>query len=117
MSKNIISLLFIVLIFLSSCGDLKKYENQALHEPGSVSNNNIIVYDTITNDDGETIYMSFNNTEATATFILHNDTIVLNHDTMGSGIKYSNEHYIYTEWHGQGELMKDTAVIFKYKDK
>jgi urease accessory protein UreH len=36
---------------------------------------------------------------------------------MGSGVKYSNEKYEYTEWHGRIELRKEGKTIFLENEK
>jgi len=66
---------------------------------------------------GVKLDMVFNNAKGTATFTLKGETIELKQDTMGSGLKYSNEKYEYTEWHGRIELKKEGKTIFLENEK
>jgi membrane-bound inhibitor of C-type lysozyme len=61
---------------------------------------------------GVILEIAFNNTKGTATFTLKGETIEMKQDTMGSGVKYSNEKYGYTEWHGRIELKKEGKTVF-----
>ena len=36
-------------------------------------------------------------------------------DTTASGIQYSNEDYLFTEWQGKMELKKDGKTIFSHQ--
>jgi len=74
-----------------------------------------IVKDSVTNPKGETLQMLFNNTTSTATFTLKNEVIEMKQDTTASGIQYSNEDYLFTEWQGKMELKKDGKTIFSYQ--
>jgi membrane-bound inhibitor of C-type lysozyme len=67
---------------------------------------------TVTDTSGARLDMTFNNTKGTAAFKLNGETIEMKQDTMGSGIKYSNEKYEFTEWHGRIELKKEGKTIF-----
>lgn len=67
----------------------------------------------IANTQGDSLYMEFDNANAKATMHFKGETFELTQDTMGSGIRYSNKHYIYTEWHGQSTLQKDGKTIFE----
>jgi membrane-bound inhibitor of C-type lysozyme len=70
-----------------------------------------------TDKTGVKLDMVFNNAKGTATFTLKGETIELKQDTMGSGVKYSNEKYKYTEWHGRIELKKEGKTIFLENEK
>ena len=74
-----------------------------------------IVKDSVTNPKGETLQMLFNNTTSTATFTLKNEVIEMKQDTTASGIQYSNENYLFTEWQGKMELKKDGKTIFSHQ--
>jgi len=117
--RNIAIIFFCISLFASSCTNKQSNVNDNKKQIPGVKETTLdnIVKDTITNEEGQILYMCFNNTKGTATFILNLDTIKLNQDTMGSGIKYSNDHYEFTEWHGNGELKKDTITIFKYNNQ
>ena len=67
----------------------------------------------IANTQGDSLYIEFDNDNAKASMRYKGETFVLSQDTMGSGIRYSNKHYIYTEWHGQSTLQKDGKTIFE----
>lgn len=74
-----------------------------------------IVMDSLTNKEGKMLKMLFNNTQSTATFTFENETIEMKQDTTASGIQYSNEHFVFTEWQGQVDLKKDGKSIFTHK--
>lgn len=71
----------------------------------------------ITNKDGKTLEVLFNNTKGTATFYYNGDTVEMMQDTVASGIKYSNDQYEYIEWHGEITLKKENEIVFEHKDK
>lgn len=105
------------ILIMVSCNGRQSDKSKASDQVPAISsqgNENNIVYDSVTNGEGKTLYMTFNKTHGTATFVFEGDTITLQQDTMGSGIKYSNDLYQFTEWHGNGELKKDTATVFRY---
>ncbi len=74
-----------------------------------------IVIDSLTNKEGKMLKMLFNNTQSTATFTYENETIEMKQDTTASGVQYSNEHFVFTEWQGQVDLKKDGKSIFTHK--
>ena len=76
-----------------------------------------IITASATDKTGVKLDMVFNNAKGTATFTLKGETIELKQDTMGSGVKYSNEKYEYTEWHGRIELKKEGKSIFLENEK
>ncbi len=118
MKRNILTIIISVFLIVTSCNERQSKQIKTT-DKGSNNNQNTennIVADSVTNEEGKTLYMAFNNTKRTATFIFDSDTIILKQDTMGSGIKYSNDHYEFTEWHGTGELKKESKTIFKYSN-
>ncbi|MFD2551769.1 MliC family protein [Bizionia sediminis] len=88
--------------------DLKKHDQLIFTHVDSM------VTATITNKQGQTLNMVFNNTSNTAKVYLDGgDEIQLNGQTPGSGIWYKNEEY---ELRGKGEhleLTKNDSVVFK----
>jgi membrane-bound inhibitor of C-type lysozyme len=75
-----------------------------------------IVTTSVTDVYGHTLYMEFNNSQGTAAFTLGDDMILLKQDTMASGVRFSNEHYIYTEHQGEIRLTRDGQVIFEHQN-
>ncbi|MFD2555180.1 MliC family protein [Sphingobacterium tabacisoli] len=75
-----------------------------------------IVIDSLTDDKGNTLNMTFDNVAGTATFVFHKDTILLKQDTTASGVQYSNENYTFTEHHAEAILTKNGTVVF-FKSK
>lgn len=68
---------------------------------------------TVTNDEGQTLEMSFNNTKNEATVYFSGQVIELKGQKPASGIWYKNENF---ELRGKGddiELTKDGEVVFK----
>lgn len=78
------------------------------------SHKDVIVTSTLTNKEGQTLDMVFNNTTNTAKIYLDGgEQIELQGQTPGSGIWYKNDQY---ELRGKGEeveLTKDGKVVFK----
>ena len=75
----------------------------------------VLIRDTVTNQDGVQLAMTFNQSKQTATLVLKGETIDLKQDQMASGIKYSNPDYEFTEHQGEGMLKKGGTIIFSYK--
>lgn len=75
----------------------------------------VVIRDTVTNQDGVPLAMTFNNSKQTATFVLKGETIDLKQDQMASGIKYSNPDYEFTEHQGEMTLKKGGNIIFNCK--
>lgn len=76
-----------------------------------------MVTESLINEDGETLEMSFDNSEGTATVNFKGETIDLDQQRSGSGIWYKNDQY---ELRGKGNdisLKKDGKVIFEHQDK
>lgn len=73
---------------------------------------NQIVMATLTDTTGRKLDLRFDNVAGTATLVLDGDTIRLTQDTMASGIRYSNENYVYAEHQGNVTLTKDGQAIF-----
>lgn len=73
-----------------------------------------IIISTIISTDGDTLRQMFNNADQTCELELRGERIDLKQQRMASGIKYSNEHYVYTNWHGQTRLYKDEKLIFSH---
>lgn len=74
-----------------------------------------IYTDTTKNKEGKILITSFNNTKGTVEIIFNGEKIGLTQDTTASGVGAHNEHYTYTNWHGETELKKDGKVIFATK--
>lgn len=72
-----------------------------------------VVTDSVTDDQGNVLDMKFDNSAGTATLVLGKDSMFLTQDTTASGIRYSNQHYIFTEHQGNITLTKDGNTIFK----
>lgn len=74
--------------------------------------NHNIVKTKLTDTAGNVLQMEFNNDAGTAVLFFRGDTIFLKQDTMASGIRYSNNQYVYMEWQGQSTLYKDSLIVF-----
>lgn len=103
-------LFFFVWASLAGC---QKKQAAVELKPVETAAANPIIKTAIANAKGDSLYMEFDNAAAKATMRYKGETFVLSQDTMGSGIRYSNTHYIYTEWHGQSTLQKDGQTIFE----
>ncbi|MDD4604442.1 MAG: MliC family protein [Bacteroidales bacterium] len=109
-------LTFVVLIALAfaSCNGNTKSDTQKTNRVETTAEK--IVKASVTNKDGVTLDMEFNNSKGTATFLFKGIKIELKQDTTASGIKYSNSNYEYTEWHGELSLKKDGKEIFTHRN-
>lgn len=121
--KKLILTIIVASIAVTSCqqkknNETEKTKNQmdSTEQVAEKQTEDKIVTSSVTNNEGVKLDMTFNNTKGTAVFKLNGETIEMKQDTMGSGVKYSNEKYEYSEWHGQIELKKDGKTIFKNTD-
>ena len=119
MTKGLVILLVASQLIFSSCQN-RKSGNQTeksssgteLKKDDSTLKNNEIVSSTTTNKDGISLKCTFNNSDGTCILELNGEIIELKQERTASGIKYSNEHFIYTNWHGEPNLFKDGKLIF-----
>ena len=79
------------------------------------NNNQELVTETFTNSNGETLSATY--TDETVTLNFNGETIVLQQQPSGSGIRYVNDIYEYTEWQNEVELKKNGTVIFALKEQ
>ncbi len=115
MARKIFILIVAILLMVSCLGrksDLKSVSASSITSFQQPK----IVRSTITNPDGITLKQTFNNVNGTCVLVLKGELIELKQDRMASGIKYSNEHYIYTNWHGETRLLKDGKLIFSHDE-
>lgn len=113
-------ILFITLfVFFCSCQNResnrknkKDSSGTEIKSEGTSLEKNVIVSSTTINKDGISLKYTFNNSNGTCVLELNGETIELKQERTASGIKYSNEHFIYTNWHGETSLSKDGKVIF-----
>lgn len=77
---------------------------------------NPLVTASLTDTSGRQLDLVFDNEAGTAVLTLDGETIHLTQDTMASGIRYSNEHYVYSEHQGNVTLTKDGEPIFRIGD-
>ena len=117
MTKKILTIALLTVIFLSSCNETPKQENAETTTTEAVENvADDIVTSSSTDKDGKKLEMIFNNTEGTATLNFNGETIELVQQRAASGIWYNNENY---ELRGKGndiELTKDGKIVFEHKD-
>lgn len=117
MTKKILTIALLTVIFLSSCNETPKQENAETTTTEAVENvADDIVTSSSTDKDGKKLEMIFNNAEGTATLNFNGETIELVQQRAASGIWYNNENY---ELRGKGndiQLTKDGNVIFEHQD-
>lgn len=111
------SILFILSLTIGAglyaCQSTQKTNEQAATQPvAQPPATDPIVRDTVTNRQGDTLVMAYDNTNLTATFMLDGKEIKLKQDTTASGIKYSNAEYEYTEHQGAMTLKKRAKIVF-----
>ena len=119
MTKELAVLFVTSLLIFSSCQNQKSNSksgkdssNTELQSDDSLLKNVAIVSSTTTNKDGITLKYTFNNSDGTCVLELNGEIIKLKQERMASGIKYSNEHFIYTNWHGETNLFKNGKLAF-----
>ncbi|GEM_PF-1601462 len=78
---------------------------------------NPVVSSTVTDNQGNTMRLAFNNNNGTATAELNGQTIYMTQDTTASGVRMHNDEYEYEEWQGHIVLKKDGKVVFDNKDE
>ena len=101
-----------VLVF-TSCNQKTK---EAVVEEVTVATTNAeagIVKNSVTDESGNTLYLTFNNPKGLVDIVLKGDTITLMQDTTASGIKFTNANYVYEEWQGKVTLKKDGSIVFE----
>lgn len=75
-----------------------------------------LIVDSLTDDKGNKLNLTYDNTAGTATVVFGQDTIHMTQDTTASGIQYSNENYTFTEHQAEAILTKNGTVVF-FKSK
>jgi membrane-bound inhibitor of C-type lysozyme len=119
--SNVFRILFVASLFIfDSCQNQKsnnKTEKSSVGTEPKTEDSSLknieIVSSTTTNKDGISLKLTFNNSDGTCILELNGGMIELKQERTASGIKYSNEHFIYTNWHGETNLYKDGKLIFK----
>jgi membrane-bound inhibitor of C-type lysozyme len=102
----------LICLLLSSCQQNEKTRGRPATQTKVTGE---IIRDTVTDKDGRTLAMTFNNAKQTATLVWQGETIELRQDRMASGIKYSNPIYELTEHQGVLTLSKGRNVVFNHK--
>lgn len=116
MNKHIITLAIFGVLALNSCKDPLKTKKKIVNTETGSTHADTITNQSITNKDGKTLNLSFNNTKGTATIHINGETSLLVATHTASGFWYKNDHY---ELRGKGnnvELKKDGDVIFTHTD-
>lgn len=112
--------LIAVCLAIFGCSGRKANHNQS--KQAEVSATNVpdtltqpkIVTATIANKDGAVLLLKFNNATGTCEIEVDGEKAELKQQRMASGIKYSNDHFLYTEWHGEIRLYKDGKLVFSH---
>lgn len=115
MTKKILTIAMLAALVLVSCNQSQKVNDQSKGQTEQAATDEIVT-NSVTNKDGVKLDMTYNNTKGIATFVLNGETIELKADTTASGVKYSNNQYVYIEHQGEIELKKDGTVVFEKKD-
>ncbi|MDT0293572.1 MliC family protein [Mesonia ostreae] len=116
MIKRIFAIGMLTATIFISCKDNQKQENLDSTNTEQTTSKDVVTQ-SLTNNDGETLEMSFDNSEGTATVNFKGETIDLKQERAASGIWYKNDQY---ELRGKGNdisLKKDGEVIFEHEDK
>jgi hypothetical protein len=120
---KLISFIVITLLICSSClQNNSRTESSSdstssqIKSPGPPRGSHKLVIAFTADKQGNVLKQTFDNAAGTCKLELNGKTIELHQDTMASGIKYSNDHYVYTSWQGNTELKKDGKLIFSHKE-
>lgn len=96
-----------------------EYEYQEWQGRSILYKNGDIVFDNkdhmsvvIKNKEGDKLDLLFNNNNKTAIVKFADKEIYLTADTTASGIRYSNDEYVYEEWQGHVVLKRGSKVVF-----
>ncbi|MDL2255446.1 MliC family protein [Parabacteroides sp. OttesenSCG-928-G06] len=99
--------------FLLSCNNKSKTETTVVEEQTVIAPvADEIVTNSVTDKQGNTLEMSFNKTQGTATLVLNGETFTLKQDTTASGLRAHNDNYTYEEWQGHIVVKKNEEIIF-----
>ena len=115
MIKRILVIGMLTATVFISCKEHQKQENTDSTNTHQTTSNDVVTQ-SLTNKDGETLEMTFDNSEGKATVNFKGESIALDQEKAASGIWYKNEHY---ELRGKGNdiwLKKDGAMIFEHQD-
>jgi membrane-bound inhibitor of C-type lysozyme len=115
MTKNVLTIVMLTALFVTSCKETPKQENKETISKEIVQKTaDEIIIGKETDKAGNVLEYLFNNTKNTATLKLKGETIELVADsTMASGANYKNDHYYFTSWHGTTTIKKDGKIIFE----
>ena len=86
---------------------------ETIGDSSAVMNSEMVI-SSITNKEGITLKQMFNNSTGTCILEFNGERIELRQERTASGIRYSNEHFTYTNWHGETHLYKDGSLIFSH---
>jgi membrane-bound inhibitor of C-type lysozyme len=119
MLKKGIMLISICLVIFG-CSDRKANHSQSPKAEVAAKNaadtlqKQKIVTATLTNTEGSILKLKFSQAAGTCEAEFNGKTIMMKQQPMASGIKYSNDHYEYTEWHGEVRLYKNGKLVFSH---
>ncbi|MDR0693802.1 MAG: MliC family protein [Prevotellaceae bacterium] len=117
MKKEILLIVTVAGAFLVSCGgnnSSKQQNSDKLDNIATLIDN--LAQSAVVDSAGSILEMSFNEENNTAFFVFNGEIIEMQRDTVASGIRYSNPHYVYTEWHGEMTLEKDGKEVFRHRN-
>ncbi len=111
--------LTIISLIVLPCCNFKSTTRNTNTNPGASSGkkqeivSTQIIKGTLKSKTGDVLSYTFDNNLNTMNIVFNNETIKLKRELTASGIKYSNENYIYTEWHGISRLQKNGNIVFE----
>jgi len=102
-----------ILVFASCNQKTKEVAAEKVATATAANEEAGIVKSSITDKNGNTMHLIFNNPKGWADIILKGDTITLMQDTTASGVRFSNADYVYEEWQGKVTLRKGDSIVFE----
>lgn len=115
MKKNFLTIAMLAAFFITSCNNAPTQETEATDFIENADDN--IVTTTSTDQDGNTLDITFDNNKNTATITFNGETSELIAERAASGIWYTNEEY---ELRGKGNditLSKHGNVVYDYQEE
>lgn len=100
---------------LTSCNGGKKSSSEANSETIEVANqNNPEFFDVelLTNAQGDSLELRFNEDASAVQFVIGQDSVVLREAVKASGMHFANENYELSLWKGVTELKKGDVTLF-----
>ena len=117
MNKQILTFTVLAAMLLTACNQKTEKENKNIdNTQTTITVNDDIVSQSLSNESGKKLDMVFNNTKGVVTINFEGDEAELKEEESASGIWYANANY---ELRGKGNnivLKKNGKIVFEHQD-